>query len=100
MSRKNRIQNLLISHLLERGSIAITLPDGMVLELGITQEGKDGSLVKQDNYCWVIASQKDRIASIDSYNLGLRFGDNDNKIIFRDSSVNEDGEKMCVLNIV
>ena len=39
MNKKNKIQQLLITHLLEEGSIELKLPDGMVLELGITKEG-------------------------------------------------------------
>ncbi len=38
MSRKDKIQHLLISHLLEEGTIQLALPDGMVVELGILKE--------------------------------------------------------------
>ena len=58
MSRKDKIQHLLISHLLEEGTIQLTLPDGMVVELGILKEDKYGDLVKTANYSWIIATQK------------------------------------------
>lgn len=100
MTRKDKIQYLLISHLLEEGNIELTLPDGMVVELGILKEDKSGNLSKTDNYCWLIASQRDREVSMDSYNLGLKFCDEKGKIIFEDSSEIEDGKQQRVVNII
>lgn len=100
MTRKDKIQCLLISHLLEEGQIELTLPDGLVLELGISKENKHGELHIKDNYAWVIASQKDRIISMDSYNLGLRFADTDNKIVLEDESVDENGQPLKILSVV
>jgi hypothetical protein len=97
---KNKIQALLISHLSKHGHIDLRLPDGMVLEIGIDQEGKDGELEKKDDYCWVIASQKNRATSIDSYNLGLRFEDDDSKLVFEDRFVDTTGEKVRRLDVV
>lgn len=101
MSRKDKIQQLLILHLLEEGHIQLNLPDGMKVELGIVKEGKHGTLKKQDDYCWLIAQHKDREVSIDSYNLGLRFADTDSKMLIEDSIDEiEDGHQMrsfCVV---
>lgn len=97
---KNKIQALLISHLSKHGHIDLLLPDGMVLEIGIDQEGIDGNLKKQDDYCWVIASQNNRATSIDAYNLGLRFEDDDSKLVFEDRFIDNAGEKVRRLDVV
>lgn len=97
---KNKIQSLLVTHLLKHGQIQLLLPDGMMLEIGVTQEGKDGQLVKKDDYCWVIASRQDRAASIDSYNLGIRFNDEKNILVFEDQFVDQNGEQVRRLDII
>ena len=78
----SRIQSLFITHLLRNGELELQLPNGMKLEIGITQEGKYGTLEKVEDYCWVIASQQDRTVAIDSYNMGLSYPQNDNKLMF------------------
>ena len=98
MNKKNKIQQLLITHLLEEGSIELKLPDGMVLELGITKEGKYGDLEKCDDYCWLIASQSDRSVSLDCYNLGLKYIENNN-ILIEESEV-EDGKPIKRFNLM
>lgn len=100
MSRKDKIQYLLISHLLEEGHIQLALPDGMVIELGTLREDKHGDLVKTKNYSWLIASQKNREVSIDSYNMGLRFNDNNTKIILEDESEDLDGRQIRTFNVI
>ncbi len=100
MSRKDKIQHLIISHLLDVGHIQLTLPDGMVVELGINKEDKNGKLKATDDYCWVIASQKQREVSIDSYNLGLRFNDDNGKMILEDSAELYDGKKVRCFNVI
>ena len=72
MTSKDKIQHMLITHLLKEGSIEIALPQGMRLELGLTKEGKRGTQIC-DNYCWLQASQDDKKISLDAYNLGLEF---------------------------
>lgn len=99
MTRKDKIQYLLVSHLLEEGVIELKLPDGMVLELGVTKEGKDGTVNKSDDYCWVIASQKDREISIDSYNLAMRYKADEGKIILEDSEEDNDGQKVRIFSL-
>jgi len=91
MTKTDKIQSMLITTLLEEGQVQLILPSGMVLEIGITQEDKNGQLVKTEDYCWVIASQSGRDVSIDSYNLGLRFCDDGSKILFEDCVVNKEG---------
>ena len=73
MTSKDKIQHMLITHLLKEGTIEIALPQGMRLELGITKEGKRGAQI-QDNYCWSSLQQDDVEISLDKYNLGVRFG--------------------------
>jgi len=85
MTRKDKIQCLLINYLLDHGSIALNLPDSMQVEIGITQEGKDGHYVKKNNYCWVVASKEDKWVEMDSYNLGLNFGERDGIILVDDA---------------
>ena len=98
--KNSKIQRLLISHLLDRGSIVLTLPDGMILELGITQEGGDGQLEKCDDYCWAIVSQDDRSVSIDSYNLGLRFSRDEDNMLLEDEVFDLDGQALRAVDVI
>jgi hypothetical protein len=98
MDKSKKIQSLLISHLLEKGHIELALPDGMTLELGIVQYNGKGDLEKQDDYCWVIATQKGREVSMDSYNFSLRYEDNIGKIIVEDDTVDQQGRHMKILS--
>jgi hypothetical protein len=93
-----KIQRLLISQLEEHGSIELLLPNRVVLEIGITQEGKSGT-VKVDEYCWLTASKNEREISLDSYNLGLRFSDY-NSMLLESDMINEDGENIRLVNVV
>lgn len=97
---KNKIQSLLVNHLLKHGQIELLLPDGMTVEIGITQENNDGKLVVKKNYCWVIASKEDREASLDSFNMGLRFADDKDIILFDDRYVDQNGEPVRKVEVV
>lgn len=97
---KNKIQSLLVTHLMKHGQIELLLPDGVILEIGITQEGKDGEIVKKDDYCWVITSRGGRSTSIDSYNLGLRFNDEKNVLVLEDQFVDQNGEQVRRLDVI
>ena len=55
--KTNKIQALLINHLLKHGHIQLRLPDGVLLEIGITEENENGKIQKSDEYCWVIAKK-------------------------------------------
>lgn len=97
---KNKIQSLLVNHLLKHGQISLLLPDGVTLEIGLTQEDEEGKLVVQDDYCWVIASHKNRSTSLDPYNMGLRFSDDDKTLIFDDKFTDKNGEPVRRLDVV
>ena len=73
-SGKSRIQSLLITHLQKFGSIDLLLPDGMRLEIGITQETKNG-VTKDQNYCWVVTTRDDRRTILDRYSMSMFFDD-------------------------
>ncbi len=99
MSKK--IQTMLIDHLLQHGYIELLLPDGITLEIGTIQENDFGDLVQQDNYSWVIATREDNSSvSIDSYNMGLRFNNDNSKIIFEDCFIDQKGESVQRLDVV
>lgn len=100
MDRKDKIQHLVITHLLDEGHLTLNLPDGMILEIGILKEDKRGDLKRTDDYCWLIASHREREVSIDSYNLGLRFKNDNAKIILEDSIESEDGTEMRRFNVI
>lgn len=74
MNGKNRIQALLINYLQKFGTIQITLPDQVNLEIGITQESKNG-MIKDDNYCWVTTQRDDRKTVLDRYSMSMLYDD-------------------------
>lgn len=95
---ENKIQELIIRHLLKEGSLEILLPNGITLEMGVTQENIKGQLEIADDYAWVIASQDDRSVSLDPYNLGLRFSSNNDKMLVDlEDSVDYKGDAICIL---
>ena len=100
MSSKGKIQHLLIDYLLKHGQIEILLPDGVVLEIGVTQEDESGGFVVKDDYCWVIATHKDRSAAIDPYNLGLRFSGDGKNFVLEDKFVDQDGVEVTRVDVV
>jgi hypothetical protein len=96
----NKIQALLIGHLQKYGMLRLLLPDGIVLEIGTNQVGDGGKLVNVDNYCWVIATKEDKMAVLDSYNIGLRFNADTKSLVFEETVINNDGEKVRRLDVV
>ena len=96
----NKIQRLFINELLKEGQVELVLPTGMTLEVGITQEGANGGLEKQADYCWLIASQDNRSVSIDQYTFGLRFSKDSDRMICSDDIVSYDGQQMRVFDVV
>lgn len=97
---KNKIQSLIVEHLLKHGQIELVLPDGVTLEIGLTQENQDGKLTIKDDYCWVIASQGGRATSLDAYNMGLRFSDDDKILVFEDKFTDQNGDQVRRLDVV
>jgi hypothetical protein len=100
MSSKGKIQHLIIDYLLKHGQIELLLPDGVVLEIGVTQEDQSGGFVVKDDYCWVIATHKDRSAAIDPYNLGLRFSGDGKNFVLEDKFVDHDGVEVTRVDVV
>jgi hypothetical protein len=100
MTTQNKLQSLLITHLLKHGSVNLTLPDGVILEIGVNQVADDGELVNVPDYCWVMATRKDRMVVMDSYNVGLRFADNKSTLVFEDSFITNEGEAVRRLDVV
>jgi hypothetical protein len=100
MINNNKIQALLIGHLQRYGALKLLLPDGIVLEIGTNQVGMGGELINTENYCWIIASKEDRMAVLDSYNLGLRFSEDSKSVVYEEVVVNNEGEKVRRLDVV
>jgi hypothetical protein len=95
-----KIQYLVISKLLESGSIQLLLPDGLTLDIGIVQEDKFGNLKKSDNYCYIVASRQGKTAMLDSYNLGLQYEDEENIMLFQSESIDNKGKIVKILEVV
>lgn len=89
---KKKIQSLLVTHLLKYGQISLLLPDGVALEIGLTQENDKGQMVIDPEYCWVITSHKNRSACLDPYNMGLKFSDDKKTLVFEDQFIDSNGE--------
>jgi hypothetical protein len=96
---KAKIQQLFVEYLLKEGALELSLPNGMVLEVGVTQENKFGDLEITPDYCWVVASQKNRSVSIDDYNLGMRYT-GDKQILCEYSMTKDDGTNVKVFDLV
>lgn len=99
MTSKDKIQHLLITHLLKEGFINLNLPDNMNLEISITHEGKSGYMEKKDNYCLANLRRGNKEISLDSYNAALRLTGNNDNIIFDDSFM-ENLEPVRILNVI
>ena len=96
-----KLQYLIIQQLIEQGNVSLILPDGVKIEIGITQEDQDGNLKKVEDYCYVVTSSKDgRSTMLDSFNLGLQFEDNEDKIICEDSVLDDNGTLVRTLDVV
>jgi hypothetical protein len=96
----NKIQSLINSHLRKHGVLKILLPDNVELEIGTLQENKHGKEEKTNNYCYVIAKKEDRTTVLDSFNLGIRFLDEEKNYLLEDSFVDVDGNQIRKLNVV
>jgi hypothetical protein len=96
---KNKIQRLLVEYLLKEGTLELALPSGMVLEVGVTQENRHGDQEITPDYCWVVASQRNRSVSIDRYNLGLRYR-GDREMVCQQSILDDDGTSVNILDVL
>jgi len=100
MNTPKKLQSLLIRQLLDKGTIQFLLPDGVSLEIGITQEDKFGETCLADDYCYVVAERDGKSVMLDSYNLGLQYNEEENTIICEDEAVGDDGQLLHVLDVV
>lgn len=98
--RKNKIQQMLVEHLLKNGQIELVLPDGVILEIGLTQEAPNGELKIKDDYCWIIATHGGRSTSLDPYNMGLRFSEDEHLLVLDDTFTDHKGEQVRRLDVV
>ncbi len=96
---RNKLQQLFVEYLIKEGSVSLSLPNGMILEVGVTQENRYGDLEIVPDYCWVIASQKNRSVSIDDYNLGIRYTGN-KEMICEYSLLSEDGNDIKIFDVI
>lgn len=99
-AKARKLQYLLISELLDKGSVELILPDGVVLEIGIIQEDEFGETKKADDYCYVVATRQGKSTMLDSYNLGLQFEDDEDSIIFEDKTCDQNGKQLRVVEVI
>ena len=99
-AKQRKLQHILITQLLEEGRVELILPDGIILEIGITQEDKNGDQVKVDDYCYVVSTRLDRSTMMDRYNLGLQFEKTDDTIVYDGETSDVLGRTVQVLDIV
>ena len=99
-AKARKLQYLLISELLDKGSVELILPDGVVLEIGIIQEDEFGEIKKTDDYCYVVATRQGKSTLLDSYNLGLQFEDDEDSIIFEDKMCDANGKQLRVVEVI
>jgi hypothetical protein len=100
MNTPRKLQSLLIRQLLAKGTIQLLLPDGVTLEIGITQEDQFGDVRKADDYCYVVATRDGKSIMLDSFNLGLQYEDEDNTIIYEDQTLGDEGQLVHSLDVV
>lgn len=99
-AKARKLQYLMITQLLEEGSVQLILPDGVTLDIGILQEDKFGNLKKTDDYCYVVASRDGKTAMLDSYNLGLQYESNENAIVFEEEIFDKNGKSVNMMDVV
>lgn len=100
MNTPKKLQSLLIRQLLDKGTVQLLLPDGVQIEIGITQEDQFGETHKSNDYCYVVAKRQGKSVMLDSYNLGLQYEDERNTIVLEDKALGEDGQLLCSLDVV
>jgi hypothetical protein len=99
-ARARKLQFLLIKELLEKGAVEILLPDGITLEIGITQENEFGKFEKSDDYCYVVATRQGKSSLLDSFNLGVQFVPEEDTIVCEDEVVDKNGVTVRTLEVV
>lgn len=100
MKTQGKIQSLIVRHLLDHGVLDIILPDGILLEIGIVHEDKNGDKRKSDDYCYVSVEREGRKATLDSFNLGMSFPDDQELLLFEDHIFDEEGNPMRQVDVI
>ncbi len=100
MASSKKLQFLLISQLQKHGTVELLLPDGITLEIGVTQIDEAKQYVFGDDYCYVTAKKDNTSIMLDSYNLGLSFPDENNTIIYDDRAYGDNGESIRTLEVI
>ena len=100
MNTPKKLQSLLIRQLLDKGTVQLMLPDGVKIEIGITQEDQFGDTHKSDDYCYVVATRQGKSVMLDSYNLGLQYEEERNTIILEGEALGDEGQLVRSLDVV
>lgn len=99
-SKKN-IQTLLIKNLIDEGHVELILPDGIRLEIGVTQEDNRGNTINCiKDYCYVTVRRDNVAFLIDSYAACLQFVKRENTLRVEDSTIGRDGQIVERLDII
>lgn len=99
-AKTRKLQYLLIKQLLEVGTVELNLPDGIVLEIGILQEDKNGEMKKSEDYCYVVATRENKSTMLDSFNLGVSYESDDSSIVCESEILDNSGNKIKILDVV
>jgi hypothetical protein len=99
-AKARKLQYLLITELLTKGSVQLTLPDGIILEIGTMQEDEFGELKKSEDYCYVVATRDGKSVTLDTYSLGLQYASTEDTIIYEDEVMDKDGSLVKILDVV
>lgn len=99
-AKARKLQYLLITELLDKGSVELRLPDGITLEIGILQENAFGEVSKADDYCYVVATRAGKTVLLDTYNLGLQYEPEKDTIVYEDEFLDDNGTVIKTLDVV
>jgi hypothetical protein len=99
-NKQAKIQELIVKHLKDHGTLDIILPDGIVLEIGCTQTDKKGNIVHADDYCYVVAAREDKKTLLDSYNIGLSFSETGDTIVFEEAGLDDYGSPVRRVDVI
>ncbi len=99
-AKARKLQYLLITQLQQTGTVELVLPDGIRLEIGITQEDEFGEKKKTDNYCYVVATRDGTSATLESGNLGIQYQPTDKTLIYEDELFDDKGRLVRTLDVI
>lgn len=99
-AKGRKLQYLLITELLKKGTVQLILPDGIILEIGTLQENEFGELKKSDDYCYVVATREGKSVLLDTYSLGLQYESTKDTIVYEDEVLDGAGALLKTLDVV